>query len=141
MTEEKVKFASPLQFHGRPATPKNLRLDQGHEVPKPHTPNVAPQLTARPAEASNEFVTTTYSTGAARMFRVDQSTPPTSKPVSRFVPAKRAEVTASKTTSINIPSVSSSTASPSGRPVAVPVAARGPLDRALSAVQTREERP
>jgi len=141
MTEEKVKFASPLQFHGRPATPKNLRLDQGHEVPKPHTPNVAPQPTARPAEASNEFVSTTDSTGAARKFRVDQSTPPTSKPVSRFVPAKRAEVTASKTTSINIPSVSSSTASPSGRPVAVPVAARGPLDRALSAVQTREERP
>lgn len=141
MVEEKVKFASPLQFHGRPAAPKNLRLDQGHAMPKPHTSNVVSQSIAQQAEPSNEFVTATSSSGPSLKFRVDQSAPPTSKPATRFVPAKRVEATTSKMTSHNNSGVSESVASSTKRPVVASGTIRGPLDRALSAVQTREERP
>ena len=38
LTEERVPFASPMQFHGRPQPPKNIRMDQRHPLPKPHAP-------------------------------------------------------------------------------------------------------
>ena len=40
LTEERVPFASPMQFHGRPQPPKNIRMDQRHPLPKPHAPAV-----------------------------------------------------------------------------------------------------
>ncbi len=36
MTEERVAFSSPMHFHGRPNAPKLVRVDAGHDIPKPH---------------------------------------------------------------------------------------------------------
>ena len=155
MTEEKVAFVSPLQFHGRPAAPRNQRLDERHELPKPHAPSLAPQPTHRPTEPMNDLVEVaaqTVSYGETQKFRVDQSSSATTKPASRFAPAKRAAeamqhpaATVQKTKSVNPSStphsaVTSSPVASSRRPVAVSENASGPLDRALLAVQKREER-
>ncbi len=156
MTEEKVTFVSPLQFHGRPAAPRNLRLDSGHELPKPHAPSIAPQPTRRPAEpmkdaepmneiARDEVAGQTVSYGETQKFRLDQSSSTTAKPASRFVPAKRPTATTQKASSINLSGTPHSAVAPapvtsSRRPVAVTENASSPLDRALSAVQKREER-
>lgn len=40
LTEERVPFASPMQFHGRPQPPKTIRMDQRHPLPKPHSPAI-----------------------------------------------------------------------------------------------------
>ena len=155
MTEEKVTFVSPLQFHGRPAAPRNLRLDERHELPKPHAPSLAPKPTHRPAESmheQDEVAAQTVSYGETQKFRVDQSSSATTRLASRFVPAKgaaattlRPGATVQKTKSVNPSSTphSAVAASPvafSGRQVAVSENSSGPLDRALSAVQKREER-
>ncbi len=132
LTTEKVNFASPLQFHGRPATPRMLRLDNGHGLPKPHTPNTAPLPTRHQPEQTDEIASQQKTSVATRSFRLDQST--ATAPASRFAPAKRAEAASSKLANTANSNASSDSQTKVGRN------AGGPLDRALSAVQKREER-
>lgn len=121
LTEERVPFASPMQFHGRPQPPKTIRMDQRHSLPRPHSPNTAvteassqrsevrgqAQELSRPETATVARTVTT----ATQKIRIDRSG--VSGP-------KMVAPTTSKTSS-HQPTTS------------------GPLDRALSAVQKREE--
>jgi hypothetical protein len=137
MTTETVAFASPLQFHGRPAAPRTLRLDAGHELPKPHAPAIAPLPSRRQIEPTREVPAHESPAGetsaeTTRTYRIDPSA--ATGATSRFVPVKHAETTSSPTTK---PAASNTM---SGAPSVAGAKVRSPLDRALSAVQKRGER-
>ena len=130
MTQESVTFPSPLQFHGRPTAPRTLRLDAGHELPKPYAPSVAPQPMSRRSDELVEPVSHEVPVNSVRKFRVDPSG--STGPKAQFIPTQRAAAAASQATAANVAG-------------ATPIKAaagnvRSPLDRALSTVQKREER-
>ncbi len=109
MTEEKVAIASPMQFHGRPNPPRTLRVDHEHSLPKPHAPNSVP---------------VTASLSANEPFAADSMTDST--PTFRLEPVG--------------PSVSQTQATATRKPMTnMRPTTKGVLDRALSAVQQREE--
>lgn len=108
LSREELPLASPMQFHGRPQPPRTIRLDQGHALPKPHSPSIVSADTRaqesevhRPQVAAPKFATT-----ATQKFRIDRS---------------GATGTAAMTASIPAASQHQPTS--------------GPLDRALSNVQ------
>lgn len=120
LTEERVPFASQMQFHGRPLPPKTIRLDQSHTLPKPHLLEPggrSPRSAVRgqkPEVRGQPQVAPKTAAAATQKFRIDRS-----------------GATGTGTQVI------------SGAAHNSPAA--GPLDRALSAVQkqttrTREER-
>lgn len=125
LAEEKVSFASPMQFHGRPQPPKTIRMDQQHALPKPHSPKTAEVKSPR-SEINRQAATTA---------ETDTITAPrSSKSVSQKFRIDRTGTTGTGTKVV--PSVATSSSSQSSS---------GPLDRALSAVQKqnlqkREER-
>ena len=110
MSREDVPLAPQMQFHGRPQPPRTIRLDQGHAVPKPHSPNmVSAGVRAQESEVRRpQAVAPKSATTATQKFRIDRG---------------GANGTASMTTSI--PAASQNQHQPTN----------GPLDRALSNVQ------
>ena len=120
LTEEQVPLASPMQFHGRPQPPKTIRMDQRHSLPRPHSERVpssefrVPSPKDRGRTSNDERPLTAAgprsATTATQRIRVDRTGTSETRTVS---------TTPTKTTS-NPPT-------------------SGPLDRALSAVQKREE--
>lgn len=120
LTEERVPFVSPMQFHGRPQPPKTIRMDQKHSLPRPHSPNAVGARGQRSevrnhAQEIAQPATTTASrsaTTATQKIRIDRT----------------------GTTGTGTKIISSTTAkTASHQPIS------GTLDRALSAVQKREE--
>ncbi len=114
LTEERVAFTSPMQFHGRPQPPKTIRMDQRHALPKPHSPNATgvrgqAQVTSKPEVLAAPRTAAT----ASQKFRIDRTGP-----------------TGTGTMDLPAPTLKNS----SQHPIS------GTLDRALSAVQKREER-
>ncbi len=132
LTEERVPFASPMQFHGRPQPPKTIRMDQRHSLPRPHSATTGvrgqgsgvrgqglevrsqTQETLQPETAAASRTVAT----ATQKIRIDRS---------------GAAGTGTQPVSSALPKTSSNPTS------------SGPLDRALSAVQKqslqkREER-
>lgn len=117
LTEERVPFASPMQFHGRPQPPKTIRMDQKHSLPRPHslgTTEVNDQRSEvrQPSQGLSSPETAAASrtsTTVTQKIRIDRTGTKSGAPV------------ISKTSSHQ-------------------TTAAGPLDRALSAVQNREER-
>lgn len=120
LTEEQIPLASPMQFHGRPQPPKNIRMDQRHPLPKPHTPNIVGATSRNRILEATDTVPETSEAEAPRAAR--SSSQPTYR-----IDRRGATGTASKKV---VPTEPKSSKSPTG----------GPLDRALSAVQKREER-
>jgi hypothetical protein len=121
VAEEPVRFASPLQFHGRPVPPKILRVDDSHPTPTPHAPNFVPASNARPqVERVSAAVNEVSATKRRTVHSAATTLPATSRPT--------ASVSRDK----------NSRAAPTGSVPVQPLKS-GPLDRALSAVQQREE--
>ncbi len=122
VTEEPIRFASPLQFHGRPVPPKILRVDNSHATPTPHVPNFVPTSNLRP---QFERVSAAVNEASATKRRTVHSAATTLPPLSRPTAAESRDniSRAAPTSSAPVQSMKS-----------------GPLDRALSAVQQREER-
>ncbi len=127
LTEERVPFASPMQFHGRPQPPKTIRMDQRHSLPRPHSVKVPSSEFRVPSSNSRSHEPTVKTplpsaqlrtaATATQKFRIDRT---------------GAAGTESKIVSTT-PKMSSQQST------------GGPLDRALSAVQKqslqkREER-
>lgn len=114
LTEERVSFASPIQFHGRPQPPKTIRMDQRHPLPKPHSP-VTTVVRGQGSEPSDHPASV-------------ETTPAPVAPRTARMATQKIRIDRNVTTGVG-PSVSSMTRSaPQQSP-------SGSLDRALSAVQ------
>ncbi|TXT31220.1 MAG: hypothetical protein FD138_2193 [Planctomycetota bacterium] len=114
LTEERVSFASPMQFHGRPQPPKTIRMDQRHPLPKPHAP-VTAVVRGQGAEVSDQRPS------------IEKTLPPVAPRMARTATQK---IRIDRNTATGTgPSVSAMTRpTPQQSP-------SGSLDRALSAVQ------
>lgn len=127
LTEERVPFASQMQFHGRPLPPKTIRLDQSHTLPKPHL--------QEPVRRSQESeVRGQRSDGRSQ--QPELRSPPPVPPKTSATATQKLRVDRSGATGTGTQIISGAV---HNSPAA------GPLDRALSAVQkqithTREER-
>ena len=115
--EEPIRFASPLQFHGRPVPPKILRVDDSHATPTPHVPNFVPASDAPPQiERVSVAVNEASATKRRAVHSGVTTLPSTSRPTVSGLHDKN------------------SRAAPTGSAPVQPMKS-GPLDRALSAVQ------
>jgi hypothetical protein len=124
LTEEQVPFTSPMQFHGRPQPPKTIRMDQRHTLPKPHSPN-----TVGIGVSNSEF------RAASSKVAGTPSQLPSAQGRSAATATQKIRIDRSSTTDAGSKLVSGVPAkSSASQPVS------GTLDRALSAVQKREER-
>ena len=128
LTEEQVPLASPMQFHGRPQPPKTIRLDQRHSLPRPHSPNTS-EVRGQRSEVRGQR---SEVRGQAQV-TLRPETAGASRTVATATQKVRIDRTGTPGTGTKI--VSSTTAK-----TAALQPTNGPLDRALSAVQKREER-
>lgn len=120
VTKETVPLASQMQFYGRPQPPNVIRLDQGHALSKPHAQESSKGNQRTAAMTTNATKAQSRRTSVAPSVepRVDQSQPTAAQkpPRSGPVPAHPTVVAAPRRET--------------------PI---GALDRALSAMQQREE--
>ena len=136
LIEEQIPLASPMQFHGRPQPQKTLRLDQEHSIPKPHSGfmQTRPSGSDRMADAIPA-----ESPRTAKAIRTSSPQPA----ASNIVPPPTQKIRIERTVASSAGSPPTTAAEP--RVNSVPNAPHirptvGALDRALSAVQQREER-
>ena len=127
LTEERVPFASQMQFHGRPLPPKTIRLDQSHTLPKPHL--------QEPVRRSQESEVRGQRSGI-RSQESEVRDQPSVAPKTATAATQKFRIDRSGATGTGTQVISGAAHNPT---------AAGPLDRALSAVQkqttqTREER-
>jgi protein involved in polysaccharide export with SLBB domain len=131
VTEEPIRFASPLQFHGRPVPPKILRVDDSHATPTPHVPNFVPTSNARPqVERVSAAVKDTSATKRRAVHSAATTLPSTSRPTVSGLHDKNSRT--APTGSVPVQPMKSG-------PLDRALSAVQQLDRALSAIQQREE--
>lgn len=123
LTEERVPFASPMQFHGRPQPPKTIRMDQRHSLPRPHSVKVPSSEFRAPSQKDSRQTSHTETPQASAASRA--ATTATQK-----IRIDRTGATGTGAKIVSSPAAQSSSRQPTS----------GPLDRALSALQKREER-
>ncbi|MBC7819632.1 MAG: SLBB domain-containing protein [Planctomycetaceae bacterium] len=121
LTEERVPFNSPMQFHGRPQPPKTIRLDQSHALPKPHLQESG----ARSQELEVRGQRSEVRRQEPEVRRQPPAAPKTAATATQKFRIDRSGSTGTGTQII------------SGTPHRQPAA--GPLDRALSAVQKQSD--
>lgn len=120
LTEERVPFASPMQFHGRPQPPKTIRMDQRHSLSRPHSPST-PEVSGQRSENRNQ---------------AQESLRPETTTASRTATTATQKIRIDRTGTSGPKTVSPTTSKASSHPPTT----SGPLDRALSVVQKREGR-
>ena len=159
LTEERVPFASQMQFHGRPQPARTIRLDQSHVLPKPHLQepvgrSQSPVVRSQESEVRSQPPAAPRTAAAAtQKFRVDRSgatgTGTQVISTSRGQTPQNSELAEQsvRSTQKSSPPILNSAVPDPGQhaPGQKLFRTAGPLDRALSAVQKqitqlREER-